>query len=136
MNLVGEEALGAKLYYSLMVRIALAFKAEQETIIATEKAKKEAKKAQATENKRRKEKKAQERAIQYQVEKDLKAIAAADKLAQREAKKRQVELLKKDRKKSLTIVLLYKKTSDYSIEVVTFIEKVNIVIEEKRSERA
>ena len=53
MNLVGKEASGAKLYYSLMVRIALAFKAEQETIIATEKAKKEAKKIQATKNKRR-----------------------------------------------------------------------------------
>ena len=61
---------------------------------------------------------------------------AADKLAQREAKKRQVELLKKDRKKSLIVVLPYKKTSNYSIEVVIFVEKVNIVIEEKGSERA
>ena len=46
-------------------------------------------------------------------------MAAADKLAQREAKKRQLELPKKSRKKSLIVVLLYKKASNYSTKVVT-----------------
>ena len=49
--------------------------------MAAEKAEKEVKKAQTTENKRRKEEEAQERAVQHQVGKDLKAVAAADKLA-------------------------------------------------------
>ena len=136
MNLVSEEASGAKLWYSSTVRVALAYKAEQEAKIAAEKAEKEAKKTHTTENKRRKEEEAQERAVQRQVGKDLKAMAAADKLAQREAKKRQLELPKKGRKKSLIVVLLYKKTSNYSTKVVTFVEEGNIVIEGEGSETA
>ena len=63
-------------------------------------------------------------------------MVAADKLAQREAKKKQLELLKKSRKKSLIIVLLYKKVSNYSTKVVIFVEEVNIVIEGEGSKRA
>ena len=63
-------------------------------------------------------------------------MAAADKLAQREAKKRQLELPKKGRKKSLIVVLLYKKTSNYYTKVVTFVEEGNIVIEGEGSETA
>ena len=45
MNLVGKDASGAELYYSSTVRITLAFKTEQKAIMATEKTKKETKKA-------------------------------------------------------------------------------------------
>ena len=75
---------------------------------------------------------AQERALQHQVEKDLKAVAVAKKLATKEAKKKQSELLKRNKKKSLIVVLPYKKASDRSIKAVVLAEKVNVVVEGER----
>ena len=116
-----------------MVRIALAIEAEREAIAIAKKAKKNTRKIQVIEGKQRKKAVAQERALQHQVEKDLKAIVVAKKLAIKEAKKKQLELLQKNKKKSLIIVLLYKKTSNCSMKAITLAEKINIVAEEKRS---
>ena len=116
-----------------MICIALAIEAEREAIAVAEKAKKDTRKAQVIEDKQRKEAVAQERALQYQVEKDLKATAAAKKLAVKEAKKKQSELLKKNKKKSLIIVLLYKKASDCSMKATTLAEKIDVVAEEEGS---
>jgi hypothetical protein len=55
LNLVGEEDLGAQLFYSSRVHAALAYRAEQEALKEVEIAAKLAKKAQAIENKQRKE---------------------------------------------------------------------------------
>ena len=88
MNLVSEENSGAELHHSSTLRVALAFEAEREAIAVAEKAEKDAKKVQAEENKQRKEAEAQEKAVQRQVGNDLKAAAAAEKLAAKEAKKK------------------------------------------------
>ena len=104
MNLVSKENSRALLYYSSMICIALVIEAEREAIAMAEKAEKDARKAQIVEDKQRKKAVAQERALQHQVEKDLKAVAVAKKLAAKKAKKKQSELLKKNKKKSLIVI--------------------------------
>ena len=133
MNLVSKKNSRALLYYSFMICIVLAIKVERETIAIAEKAKKDIRKAQVIEDKQRKEIAAQERALQHQVEKDLKAIVVAKKLAVKETKKKQLELLKKNKKKPLIVVLLYKKASDCSMKAITLAEKIDVVAEEERS---
>ena len=63
MNLVSKENSKALLYYSSIVYIALAIKAEREIIAIAEKAKKNTRKAQVIEDKQRKKTAAQERAL-------------------------------------------------------------------------
>ena len=60
-------------------------------------------------------------------------MVAAKRLAAKEAKKKQSELPKKNEKKSLIVVLLYKKASDYSIKAGVLAENINVVAEEERS---
>ena len=79
-----------------MVCITLVIKAEREIIAIAKKAKKKTRKIQVIEDKQRKKTAAQERALQHQVEKDLKAIAAAKKLAIKEAKKKAVRVTKEE----------------------------------------
>ena len=88
LNLVSKENSRALLYYSSIVRIVLVIKAEREVIAIAEKTKKNSRKIQVIEDKQRNKIVAQERALQHQVEKDLKAIVVAKKLAIKEAKKK------------------------------------------------
>ena len=88
MNLVSKENSRAELHYSIILCVTLVFEVEREVIVVAEKAEKDAKKVQAEENKQRKEAEAQEKAVQRQVGNDLKAAAAAEKLAAKEAKKK------------------------------------------------
>ena len=133
LNLVSEENSSAFLHYSSTLRVALTIEAEREAIAIAEKAEKDARKAQVAEDKQIKDAMAQEKALQRQVEGDVKAAAAAKKLAIKEAKKEQSELLKKNVKKSLIVVLPYKKASDYSTKVVVLTEKVDVAVEEEGS---
>ena len=63
----------------------------------------------------------------------MKAAAAAKKIAIKEAKKMQSETLKKNTKRSLIVVLPYKKASDYSVKVVVVTENVDMVVGEEGS---
>jgi DDE superfamily endonuclease len=136
LNLVGEEEFGAQLFHSSRVCEALAYEAEKETAAAAIKADKEAKKAQVQENKARKVAEAQERAVQRQVDKEIKAQKAAEKLAEKEAQKSQSQLPKKNGKKAVSIVPLPKKTSDNSAKAGESIGKIVAVVEEEESESA
>ena len=55
-------------------------------------------------------------------------------LAIKEAKKKQLKLLKKNEKKSYTVLILYKKTSNSSTKAVSFAEEVEVVAEVEGSE--
>lgn len=63
----------------------------------------------------------------------MKTKAKAEKIAAKEAKKQQSNLPKKNEKKSHTVPILYKKTSNSSIKVVGFVEEVEVVAEVKGS---
>ena len=63
----------------------------------------------------------------------MKAQEKADKLATKDATKKQPKVSKKNGKKSLIVVLLYKKTSISFTKAVTFAEHVEVVTEEERS---
>ena len=52
-------------------------------------------------------------------------------MAIKQAIKSQPKVVKEKEQKSLTIVLLYKKASNSSIKAVTFIEYIEVVIEEE-----
>jgi hypothetical protein len=119
LNLLGEEDSGAQLFHSSRVRAALAYEAEKEARVAAEKVEKEVKKAQAAENKQRREAEAREKTLQRQIEKEAKARAKAEKLAEKEARKRQPKQPKENEKKSLIVVLRYKKTSNSSTQAVS-----------------
>ncbi len=129
LNLLGEEDIGAQLFHSSRVYAALEFQAAKEATEQAEKAGKEAKKAQATENKQRKEVEAQEKAVQRRLDREVKAQAKADKLAAKEAIKTQPRVAKRNEKKSLIVVLPYKKASIGSTKAVTFAEHVEVVTE-------
>ena len=57
----------------------------------------------------------------------------AKKLTAKEAKKKQSELLKKNEKKSLIIVLPYKKASDCSTKATMLAEKIDVIAEREGS---
>jgi hypothetical protein len=129
LNLVGEEDSGAQLFHTSRVRVAQAFAAEKEAAIQAEKAAKAEKKALVVQNKQRKALEAEERAVQRQVNRELKAQKQADKVAAKKLKKREEQLPKGTEKESLIVVLLYKKTSNQFLEVATFAEPVQVVVE-------
>jgi hypothetical protein len=64
----------------------------------------------------------------------VKAKAAADKLAEKVAKKKQLGLLNKDGKRSFIVVLSYKKTSNSLAKAVTFAVDVEVISEREGSE--
>ena len=134
--MVGEEDSSAQLFHASRVHAALAYEAEKEAAVVVEKAAKDAKKAQAIENKQRKEAEAQKKALQCQVDREVKAQAKAEKEAAKEAQKKQLKLPKKNGKKSLIIVLPYKKTSNSSMKVVSFAKEVEVVGEVEGSKMA
>ena len=72
---MGKEDGGAQLFNADRVRAALAYAAEKEAIITAEKAEKDAKRAISRDNRERKEIEAQGRAIQRQLDQELKAQA-------------------------------------------------------------
>ena len=133
LNLVGEEDTGAQLFHSSRVYAALEYQAVKEAAEQAKKAEKEAKKVQAAENKQRKEDKAQEKALQRQVNQEVKAQKKADKLAAKQVTKSQPKVIKEKGKKSLSVILPYKKASNSSTKVVTFAEHVEVIIKEKGS---
>ena len=126
LNLVGEEDTGAQLFHSSRIRAALAYRAEQDALKEVETAAKLVKKAQALENKQRKEQEAEERALQRQVVKESKAQAKAIQLAAKEARKTQATLSKKDKKKTLKVVLPIKFPSKGLVKAVRFVEDVQL----------
>ena len=67
------------------------------------------------------------------MERETKAQTKADEIAIKEARKKQSEVLKKNEKKSLIVILSYKKASRSSTKAVTFAKQVEVVSEEKGS---
>ena len=61
----------------------------------------------------------------------MKAVEAAKKVAAKEVRKKQPQLLKKNGKKSPTVVPQYKKPRDLSTKVVKFAEENNMIEEEE-----
>ena len=87
LNLVSEEDSSAQLFPTAKVRDTLVYTAAKEALATAEKAKKAAKKAQAAENKQRKEVDTQEKAVQRQVERELKAQVKANEIAAKRLEK-------------------------------------------------
>ena len=129
--MVSEEDTGTQLFHSSRVHTAKAFEAEIQVKTAVEKAEKEAKKIQGAENKRRKEQEAQEKVLQRQVVRDAKAVEVAEKQAVKEAKKKQLELVKKGREKSSVIILQSEKPLELSTKVIRFGQEVDEIKKEK-----
>ena len=68
-----------------------------------------------------------------EAQKKVKAQAKAAKLAEKEAQKTQSKLTGKNKKKSLILVLLYKKTLNDSTRVLSFMEEVEVMPEGRGS---
>ena len=129
---MGEEDGGAQLFNADRVRAALAYAAEKEAITTAEKAEKDAKRAISRDNRERKEIEAQGRAIQRQLDQELKAQAKVLKQAKKEAQKQQPKQLEKNKKKSLIVVLHYKRSSNSSSKVISFAKDIQVIGEGNR----
>jgi hypothetical protein len=75
LNLFGEENIRAQLLYSSTLQAAESYAAEKEAIEQPGKAEKEAKKVLAAENKQKKEAEAQEKALQRQLDKEVRLMS-------------------------------------------------------------